>query len=220
MTNSSLFEQHILDLQVQRIEKMKTCKEKYNVTVFDKEIIVYPNVFYPATDTKLLISSVQPTSTERCLEAFAGTGCIALFLAFTAQEVIATDINPDAIKNIEENSRLYHLTHKLKAIQTDIFPEKQEEFDLIVINPPYSDHEAKDVVEKALWDKDHKSLHKFFKEARNYLAKNGRIYSTWANFADFDLFITLVKKYNYFLKQINETVNDTKIYRVYEITPN
>ncbi len=206
-------------LQKTKIEKMKSCKGAYKVEVLNKEIIVHPNVFYPATDTKLLINSITPHPEDTCLETFAGTGCIAIFLALNSKEVVATDINPDAIKNIEANIKLYNLENKMKALHADIFPNINKKFDIIALNPPYSDFEANDVVEKALWDKDHKSLHTFFKEARNYLTLKGTIYSTWANFADFDFFIDLVKKYNYTIKQINEITKDMKIYRVFEIKP-
>src|SRR3989338_4919637 len=200
--------QKTYESQKNKIEKMKLCKEPYKVEVFNKEIIVNPNVFYTATDTKLLISSIKPSSEDKCLECFAGTGCIAIFLAQNAKEVVATDINQDAVKNIQENIKLHKLENKMKAVNADVFPQTKEKFDIIAINPPYSDFEAKYVIEKSLFDKDHESLHKFFKEAKNYLNSNGKIYSTWSNFADFDFFINVYKKYNYSIKQINEISKD------------
>lgn len=208
-----------LDLQRKKLDAMRTCSSPYEVEVFGKLIRVLPKVFYPATDTKLLIKTVKIKPHERVLEAFAGTGVIALFLAQYAKEVIATDINPDAVKNIQENIQLHGLNKKMHAVLADIFPDTKEMFDVIVLNPPYTDRKAKDLVEQALWDKDHISVKRFFREAKNYLTSNGRIYSTWSNFADFAFIENLGRTNSYSVALVAETTKDMKLYRVYKFTP-
>ena len=197
--------------------KMKLTKEKYFVEVLGKKLIILPNVFYPHADTLLLINSAKVKSTDSVLEPFSGTGAISIFLAEKASSVVATDINPDAIKNINENIKLHHLENKMKAIQANIFPNK-DTYDIIVANPPYTNNVAKDLAEKAFWDEEHKTTKLFLQEAKKHLTKNGKIYCSWANFANFDYFEQLVKSNNYKIKQTNEITKDWAIYRVYKIT--
>ena len=117
---------------------------------------------------------------------------------------------------IKENIRLHGLEDKVRTVKADIFPEEKN-FDVIVLNPPYTNREARDVVEQSMWDKDHQSVRRFFREARGYLAAQGRIYCTWANFADFSFIEDLVERNNFVCCSIAETMKDKKAYRVYEI---
>lgn len=204
--------------QVKRIANMKFAEKPYLVKVLDKDLIVLPNVFYPGKDTILLINTIKTKSTDTILEAFAGSGAIAVFLAQNATKVMATDINSQAVKNIKQNICKYNLDNKIEALQTDIFPIEGK-FDVIVANPPYTDNDAKDAVEKSCWDKNHETVIKFFKSAKNYLSPNGKIYCSWANFADFDFFEELLKENNYSFKQINSLKDEWIEYRVYEIIP-
>lgn len=203
--------------QTKKIEIMKSSKKQYYVNVLGKEIIVLPHVFYPEIDTELLIQSVRPNTNDRILEPFAGTGAIGIFMAQTAQEVIATDINQAAVKNIQENIQLYGLTEKMSATRADIFPSDKKKFDVIIANPPYSDTEAHDEVEKAFWDSGHQTVKRFFQEAKNYLNRNGKIYCSWSNFADFAFIEKLAQINNYNIKKVSEVSKNGKIFRVYEI---
>lgn len=205
--------------QARVAEKMRTAEKSYPVTVLDKKIIVFPRVFCPATDTILLIQSARIEETDRVLEPFSGSGAVSVFLANRASSVVATDINPEAVKNINENIRLHGLETKMRVVQADIFPDEKTRFDVIVANPPYTDNEAHDDVEKAFWDKNHQTVRAFFREAKKHLAPDGKIYCSWSNFADFDFFEKMVKANRYSIQPISETSKEWKTYRVYEIKP-
>ncbi len=208
-----------ISLQEKRLERMRSCSASYTITLLGKEIIVLPNVFYPATDTKLLIETTRINPDESVLELCAGTGAISLFLAEGARRILATDINQHAIDNINANIKKHYLTGKMEAMIANVFPETNEKFDVLVINPPYTDKEAKDVVEMSVWDKDNIVIKKVLSGARKYLIPIGRIYVSWANFADFYFFENLVRKENYKIQRIAETTKENHTYRVYELTP-
>ncbi len=143
------FTQEIIRLQTEKIERMKLCKTLYTMDVLGKEIVVFPRVFSPATDTRLLIETLLQRDfirdTDVVLELCAGTGIISLFLAEKAKKVVATDIHPDAVENIKENCRRHNQEGKLSAFNTDLFPNAEQRFDVIVVNPPYTDHIATDI---------------------------------------------------------------------------
>lgn len=207
----------IVFLQQNKMKKMRICKKPYIVRFLRKKICVKPEVFYPATDTKLLAQSTIIKSAEKVLEVFAGTGAISIFCAPKAAKIVATDINPKAIDNINENIHLHKLKRKMKAVCANIFPAKNETFDVIILNPPYTDKKARNIIEKSMWDENHAAIKRFFKNANNYLTPRGKIYASWANFSDFFFFEELIRKNGFQFKRINELSKDGKIYRVYEI---
>ena len=204
-----------LKLQQRKFTSMRLCSAPYPRTFLGKEILIFPNVFAPATDTKLLISSVTINPQETVLETCAGTGVISLFLANKAKKIVAVDINPAAIQNMNVNIQKHGLKN-MQALLADLFPPL-EKFDVIVLNPPYTDKEAKDIVEKSMWDKEHGLIQRFFQQARNYLSPHGRIYCSWANFADFKFIEHLAVKNNFTNLLIAEFIKEDKIYRVYEL---
>jgi len=205
--------------QAKTAQKMELIKKPYYVKVLGKRIIIMPHVFAPQPDTILLIRSVKIKKTDRILEPFAGSGTISIFLAQRASNVVATDINPNAIKNIRKNIQLYKLKNKMKAVRANIFPKKESSFNVIVANPPYTDNKAHNMSQRAFWDDQHKTVKSFFNAARKHLEPNGRIYCSWSNFADFGFFEEMVRSSNYKIRPISNISEKWQVYRVYEITP-
>jgi methylase of polypeptide subunit release factors len=132
--------------------------------------------------------------------------------------VTATDINPGSIANIELNAKINHFENKLTVIKADLFPsDTNSKYDVITINPPYTNHPAKDIVEKSVWDKDHLTIKKFLRLVKNYLMKDGVIYLGWADFADFNFIEDLLEQHN-FNYQIKAKKSDgVSLFTVYEI---
>lgn len=209
-----------LYLQQRKMDRMRSLQAPYEIDVLGKKLIVHPRVFYPATDTELLIETVKPRvfAGDRVLEPFAGTGAIGIHLAPYVDSVLAVDKNPYAVKNIRENAQAHRLEHKITALQADIFP-KRGTFDLIIINPPYSDQTARDEIEASMWDKDHATVKKFFERARNYLTTHGSLYTSWANFADFTFLEDLMEKEGYCFSSIAEKTKENKTYKIYQVLP-
>ena len=99
------------------------------------------NVYNPAEDTFLLLDSLKYTSKDKILEIGTGCGIIALSCATKGANVIATDINPIALKltsqNIKQNHHLLKGTiHLLRGNLFDMLKHNQY-FDIIIFNPPY-----------------------------------------------------------------------------------
>ncbi|MDZ4256216.1 MAG: methyltransferase, partial [archaeon] len=120
------------DGQRRKATKMNAATAPYFVDFLGKRIMVYPHVFYPEIDTELLAKSARVNPSDRVFEPFAGTGAIAIFLSNQSAAVVATDVNPDAVKNISENIRLHGLEKKARIELANIFPSSNEKFDVIV----------------------------------------------------------------------------------------
>lgn len=70
------------------------------------------------------------------LELGAGTGLLSIYCYKRNSNVVATDINPIALKNIEENCKLNNA--QIRIVKSDLFEcVAPSDFDLILINPPY-----------------------------------------------------------------------------------
>ncbi|MHC1632039.1 MAG: HemK2/MTQ2 family protein methyltransferase [Methanotrichaceae archaeon] len=88
-------------------------------------------VYEPAEDTALLLRAVQDEirSADTVLELGCGRGLISAELVSLARSVLATDINPYAVRMTKRTG--------IETVQADLFRGIKAKFDLIIFNPPY-----------------------------------------------------------------------------------
>lgn len=106
------------------------------------DLKIKPGVLIPRMETDELTDIIIDENSQRedlkILDLCTGSGCIALTLArnLPFSKVTAVDFSDEAIEVAKENARL--LKVKLEIKQADIFEWMPEEnFDIIVSNPPY-----------------------------------------------------------------------------------
>jgi methylase of polypeptide subunit release factors len=108
-------------------------------------LVVLPEVFNPAVfrTGRLLARAVAAwtpvTSGEiRVLDLGTGSGVGALFAARRGFEVLAVDVNPEAVRCARINTLLHHQEERIEVRQGDLFaPAAGERFDLVLFNPPF-----------------------------------------------------------------------------------
>lgn len=138
-------------------------------------------VYPPAEDTFLFIDNLEVKEDDKVLEIGIGTGIVSIKAAMSAKEVVGVDINKHAIKCAQENVKLNNIKNTT-IIESDLFENIKEKFDLILFNTPYlpvtdDEHLDDDDYSKA-WDggADGRSvIDRFLKDAKKYLKDNGRI---------------------------------------------
>src|SRR5512146_1551792 len=88
-------------------------------------------VYQPAEDTFLLLNAalVEARPEDRAIEIGCGKALISREVASKVRSFLATDINPYAVKLAKE--------YGLEAVRADIFRGIEDEFDLVIFNPPY-----------------------------------------------------------------------------------
>ena len=78
------------------------------------------------------------------LDLCTGSGCLAVLAAQQFQEatIYASDISKDALSVCVKNIESYRLTDQIIPTESDLFSNIDNQFDLIISNPPYVDQQT------------------------------------------------------------------------------
>lgn len=97
---------------------------------------LHPNVYDPHDDTALLLAHVVARPGERALDLGCGAGLVAIRLAHLGARVVASDLNPWALRLTRENARLNGT--RLEAVRADLGRGlRLAAFEVVAFNPPY-----------------------------------------------------------------------------------
>lgn len=103
------------------------------------EFLVNKNVLIPQPDTEILVEETiklaKTMNKPKILDLCTGSGAIAVAIKKYMPEakVWASDISKDAL----EVAKLNDKEHKISFIESNLFENIKEKFDIIVSNPPY-----------------------------------------------------------------------------------
>jgi len=160
------------------------------VRIFNHELVVFPGVYETDKDTELIAKSVHINKKQSFLELGTGCGAVSIYLSSKCKNGVASDINPQAVRNARYNANKLGINN-IKFLSSDLFDNIKGKYDIIVFNPPYSNYKARDLTDKMFWDTNNRVKKKFFKKVNNYLKLNGKIFFGWANFKDLDINLPL-----------------------------
>ena len=90
----------------------------------------------------------NPDSVEQILDLCTGSGCLAILAAhqFLDAKVVASDVSQAALSVCATNIESYELAGQITSIQSDLFTDINQQFDLIISNPPYVDQKSIDAL--------------------------------------------------------------------------
>ena len=106
-----------------------------------RSLIVLPGVFNPRLlrSGSFLVECLSPELVprgSRVLDLGTGSGVGAIFASDWAGEVVAVDINPDAVRCARINTLMHGREDKVTVLQGDLFaPVADERFDVVLFNP-------------------------------------------------------------------------------------
>ena len=162
---------------------------------YDRKFKVTKDVLSPRMETEELIYKVIEyiksinKNNIKILDLCTGSGIIGITLRKELEskslEVVASDISEEALKVAKENAIMNEA--EVKFIQSDIFEDINEKFDIIVSNPPYIAYNDKITMEDNVLNYDpHLALFAeedgmyFYREivenSKEYLNKDGMIF--------------------------------------------
>lgn len=162
---------------------------------------VFRGVYEPAEDTFLLAGNLDVHEGERVLDVGTGCGILAILSAFKASWVLATDINPLAVRCARANAKKNGVLGKIDFLCGDLFGplNRKPMFDLVLFNAPYLpvDEEPKELIDYA-WHggrSGRETINRFLSEVFDYLKHGGRILMVQSSLSDIEgTLLTLEKK--------------------------
>lgn len=204
----------------QTFAQLKFVKNK-RARVLGKEFTIFPGVFPPTfLDSKILTENIlkEVKKDDRVLDIGTGSGIQAIFAASKSNEVIATDISSKALKCAEFNIKKYKFHRKISLIKSNLFSKISGKFDLIIFNPPFRWLKPRNLDEKSETDENYLGLQKFFRMAKKFMSKNGRMLMVFSDSGDIKFFESLIIKNNFQFKIIENKKSKSWLYKVYKIT--
>ena len=152
------------------------------------EFYVNENVLIPQPDTEILVCEVLEICKKynrniKILDICTGSGAIAVSIAKNIETatIYASDISKEALEVAKKNAELNNV--KVEIINSDMFKNINEKFDIIVSNPPYIKTEVIKELELQVQNEPHLALDggndglDFYrilaKESQEYLEEDG-----------------------------------------------
>ncbi len=120
-----------------------------SVEFYGFEFKVNPSVLIPRPETEILVEKIIETHKEKSglkiLDIGTGSGIIAICLAkyLIDSNITGVDVSEEALTTAKENAVINSVENKIKFYQADILKDEipEDEFDIIVSNPPYISNE-------------------------------------------------------------------------------
>ena len=163
---------------------------RWQVEDFDKDMVQFATVFWEAEDSVSLRKLIRETNLvrgKRVLEIGTGTGLISLCcLQAGARTVVATDINPQAVANARFNWFQLEVPQTTENFDVRLVDAdnsgafaviaNDEQFDVIISNPPWEDGEVQKVEDFAFIDTHFELLESILSGLDQHLTPNGEAY--------------------------------------------
>jgi release factor glutamine methyltransferase len=138
-------------------------------------------VYKPSDDSFLLAENLIINAGEKVLEIGTGSGIIAMYASKMTDNIVATDINFNAVELAEKNF-LSNGIENIQVILGNLFePVKNQKFDVILFNAPYLPTERSEVLDDNLnyaFDgglNGRKVIDKFLNQLKNHLNHGGKV---------------------------------------------
>jgi len=158
----------------------------------DRVFFVFDEVYEPAEDTFLIAEHLKADG--HVLEIGTGCGILSILAALQSDHVVATDINPQAIRCARLNAEINGVSEKIDLLIGDLFRplRKNSTFNVILFNAPYLPEEEKEEDKpKRLIDyawsggKNGRSIiDRFIQQAPEHLKPNGSILLVQSTLSD------------------------------------
>ena len=181
------------------LEKYLSRKRIYQHNGFRLQIP--PEVFHPGFffSTKFLMQYLDRFMLQEksLLELGAGSGLISLHAAKQGARVTATDLNKTAIEYLHINARENGVG--LRIIHSDLFLElPKEQFDFIVLNPPYYKRDASTEKELAWFcGSQGEYFECLFEGIGNYLHEKSEVLMVLCDGCDLEMIRDMARKQGY-----------------------
>ncbi len=120
---------------------------------------------------------------QKAIDIGTGCGVLAFYmLKHNINRVCATDINPNAVYSTKKDLEITGNDKKVNVQHGNLFGEFDQQYDLIVFNPPWIPGESSTIIDKGIYY-DENFWNVFFATAKNKMTKNSRLVLLFSNLA-------------------------------------
>ncbi len=175
-----------------RAKSMPVAKIIGKKDFFESSFVVSQHVLDPRPDSETLIETVLAIYKDQnqdfeILELGVGSGCLILSLLklYNNAKAYGVDISQLALETAKKNAKNLQVDDRINFVESDLFSQINQKFDLIISNPPYiPTKELKNLDLDVAYDPiialdggvDGLDFYrKIAKEAKDYLKKDGKI---------------------------------------------
>lgn len=184
----------------------------------------HQQVFHPGQhfSSKILARSVTqlPLQQRRVLDMGTGSGVIGILAARQGAHVLAVDVNPHAVALAQSNAQTNGVS--LQTRQSNLFASIRlaEKFDWIIFNPPFYAKRAQEELLVAYNAGARlETLEFFFKEARSFLAHEGKILLIASSDMALEALAGMFARFEYRLAQIEVVPHWFEFFYLVQIAP-
>jgi len=152
-----------------------------------------------------------------------GSGIIGIVAASKGANVIAVDINQEAINCAKENAKNNSVENNISFFFGNLFSpfeNSQQKFDYIFFNPPFYPKPVTNTTQHA-WNagEDFETIQRFANEAKQFLSSGGKIYFIISSDVDVERICSFFKKNNFTTDLVTTKHLFFEKLFVYEVNP-
>lgn len=167
-------------------------------------------IYEPREDSFLLAKYVKKYAKGKVLDIGSGSGIQAETALQKTKDVIATDIDEEAIKLLNKKN--------IKVIKSNLFENIKDKFDLIIFNPPYLPGKKDKTIQGG--KNGYETLERFLTQLSSYLKDEGKALIVFSSLTNKDKVDKIIIKNNLrFTPLAQENIFFEKLY-VYLIQKN
>ncbi len=151
------------------------------------------------------------------LDLGCGSGVGAVFAARRGMQVIASDLNPEAVRNTRLNALLNHFEDKIDVRLGDLFESVREiHFELVLFNPPFYRGRTQSRLDMA-WRGDG-IFERFAAELKDHLTPSGRALIVLSTDGDTESLLEALRLQHYTITPTHRHDYGNEVITVYQIT--
>lgn len=161
---------------------------------------------------------------KRVADVGTGSGILALAAARAgSRDVLAVDINPNAVRATSYNSRTNGLGERVTPVCSNLLSSvpPRPQFDVILSNPPFFPGEPRDIADRAWFaGPEYRDIASLFEQARERLKPTGLMYVLLSSDSDLHFLGGLIAKAGFRARLVTAASMLIESFLIYELVPN